>query len=35
MNPSAMNATQLKEFVQLGQASYSNALSPVIAANWQ
>jgi hypothetical protein len=23
MNPSAMNATQLKEFVQLGQASYS------------
>ena len=23
MNPSEMNATQLKEFVQLGQASYS------------
>lgn len=23
MNPSQMNATQLKEFVQLGQASYS------------
>jgi hypothetical protein len=33
MNPSQMNATQLKEFVQLGQASYSSFRAAALVKN--